>query len=123
MSEDKRANSQSYHTCDIVGCERKGRMLAKLGGRPIYYCGEHRKKYGERVIDALIDSMCNHKLSNFVSDIKTTVTINDEILSTESGSRLSVYIENKINELNEIEQNLPTKYAEDDSEDTEKSEE
>ena len=99
---------QRSKTCDIINCTNKGRVLANIGGVEIAYCPMHRKKYGERIINALINSCFNYKLTNFLAEIKTEIFFGSEILDEACGSRLKNYILTKTTELE-----LITEYAED----------
>lgn len=93
---------QRREKCQIVGCEEYGRTLAKIGGVDIVYCPKHRKKYGERIINALINSCFNYKLTNFLSEIKTDIFFGSDILDEACGSRLKNYIHIKTSELENI---------------------
>jgi len=97
--EDK---GQRSKPCDIVGCDKNGRVLAKLGGIEISYCPVHRKKYGERIINALINARFNYKLTNFLTEVKTEIFMNDEFFCEACGSNLKNYIISKTNELEAI---------------------
>ena len=108
MSDQNDSRGQRSRLCDVVGCEAKGRILANLGGMPISYCPKHRKKYGERIINALVNSVFNYKLSNFLSNVKTDIFMSDDFLSEESSKKIKDYIITKTSELEDL-----LKYAED----------
>ena len=90
---------QRTKVCMANGCTERGRVLANLGGIEIAYCPKHRKKYGERIIDALINSVFNYKLTNFLTEIKTDIFMDDEFLCEACGSKLKMYIIDKTAEL------------------------
>jgi len=96
------SRGQRSKKCDMVGCEEQGRVLARMGTIEIAYCPRHRKKYGERIINALINSRFNYKLTNFLSDVKTNVFMSDEMFCEHCGSKLKTYILDKTSELEEI---------------------
>lgn len=97
------SRGQRAHKCDIVGCNEFGRTLARLGGLPIYYCPKHRKKYGERIINAMINSLFNHKLSQFMIEVKQDIFFNKEdLLCEECATKVNDYIKNKTIELDKI---------------------
>ncbi len=94
---------QRSKICDIIGCGQKGRVLARLGGEiEIAYCPKHRKKYGERIINALINSCFNYKLTNFLSEVKTDIFFGSDILSEDSSIKLKQYILDKTGELEAV---------------------
>ena len=95
-------NSQRYKECEFPGCIQKGRILARMGKTELAYCPKHRKKYGERIINALINSRFNYKLSRFLTEIKTDIFMGGDVLSVESGSKLKSYILNKSVELDNL---------------------
>lgn len=99
MSKTK---GQRYKDCDFPDCPEKGRVLARMSGIEIAYCPTHRKKYGERIVSALINSRFNYKLSNFLTEVRTKIFMSDDILSEESGSKLKAYVIQKSVELDEI---------------------
>ena len=70
MAKKNKKEGQRHKTCEIVGCEEKGRILAILGNIDLAYCPHHRKKYGERIINALINSCFNYKLTSFLAETK-----------------------------------------------------
>lgn len=93
---------QRSKQCDITGCEEAGRILAKMGTIDIAYCPKHRKKYGERIINALINSRFNFKLTNFLSDVKAKIFMGDELFCSDCAENLKEYIISKTDELEEI---------------------
>jgi hypothetical protein len=103
MGRKSTLKGQRSRTCDIVGCEEKGRVLARMGTIEICYCPKHRKKYGERIINALVDSIFNYRLSNFLTEIKQKIFWSDDILSEDSARKLKEYILSKTAELEELE--------------------
>jgi len=103
MADPNNNRGQRSKTCDVIGCEKKGRVLANLGGIPICYCPTHRKKYGERIINALINSVFNYKLTNFLSDVKKDIFMSKDFLSEESAKKIKAYILTKTKELEELE--------------------
>lgn len=98
--DDKRG--QRAKKCDYLGCNEYGRTLATLGGNEIAYCPKHRKKYGERIINALINSSFNYKLTNFLTEVKTEIFFGSNLLGIECGSNVRSYILNKTEELDSI---------------------
>ncbi len=96
------SKGQRYKTCDIIGCEEQGRVLAKLGHIDIAYCPKHRKKYGERIIDALINSKFNYKLTNFLSEIKGDVFFSDDMFCEECSLKLKNYFISKTAEMEKL---------------------
>ena len=74
MTKEKKG--QKHAVCSVSGCEDMGRVLARLGGIEIAYCGKHRKKYGEPVINALINARFNGQLAKFLSEQKKEFTMN-----------------------------------------------
>ena len=93
---------QRSKNCDMAGCEEQGRILAKMGGIDIAYCPKHRKKYGERIVNALINARFNYKLTNFLSDVKSNVFMSDDMFCEQCGSNLKKYIISKSSELENI---------------------
>ena len=102
------SRGQRSKTCNISGCNERGRVLARFGRTEIVYCPKHRKKYGERIINALINSVFNYKLTNFLTEVKTKIFMKDDFLCEACGSKMKAYIIDKTVELEEI-----TQYAED----------
>ena len=96
------SRGQRSKECDITGCNNKGRILAKLGDIPIGYCPYHRKRYGERIINALINSLFNYKLSNFLSNVKADIFMNKDFLCQGCSEKLKQYIINKTEKLDGI---------------------
>ena len=96
------SKGQRGKECDVSNCTEHGRILAKLGTIDIAYCPRHRKKYGERIINALINSRFNYKLSNFLSVFKKDIFMNDEMFCDECGNKLKSYIISKTEELENI---------------------
>lgn len=92
---------QRKKKCDINGCEKYGRSLATMGDIEIAYCPYHRKKYGERIINALINSLFNYKLSNFLLSVKTDIFMDDVFLCDECKVKLKKYIISKTEEMEE----------------------
>lgn len=99
---DDNLRGQRTKKCDIIGCQEMGRILATLGGIEISYCAKHRKKYGERIIDAMINSLFNYKLTNFLTSVKKEIFFNKECLCKDCGIKLSSYIIEKTTELENI---------------------
>lgn len=108
MTKKSKKEGQRHKTCNVIGCEKKGRILANLGGIEVAYCPHHRKKYGERIINALINSCFNYKLTNFLTETKKEIFMNDDFLCKECGQKLKEYIIKKTTELEEL-----IKYADD----------
>ncbi len=96
------SRGQRSKQCNVVGCEDYGRVLAKLGGIEIVYCPKHRKKYGERIINALINSVFNYKLTNFLTEVKTEIFMNDNFLCEACGSKMKTYILDKTAQMESI---------------------
>jgi len=94
---------QRSKICDIVGCEEKGRVLAKLSDNiEIAYCPKHRKRYGERIINALINSCFNYKLTNFLIEVRSDIFMGSNILSEDSAKNLKNYVLEKTVELENL---------------------
>lgn len=100
MADETRG--QRSKTCDMIGCEEKGRILAHMGNIDIAYCPTHRKKYGERIINALINSRFNFKLTNFLSGVKKDIFMSDNMFCEECASKLKTYVIDKSDELDNI---------------------
>ena len=101
----KEKKGQAYATCCFRDCQEKGRVLARLGEIEIAYCGSHRKKYGERVLNALVNARFNGKLARFLSVIKQDLFMNyNSHLCEECRKKEAEYIINKTNELYILEQ-------------------
>ena len=101
----KEKKGQKYATCSIVGCKDHGRIVARLGSIEICYCAHHRKKYGERVINALINAKFNFRLSRFMNDARKDLFMNyNSHLSEESKKAEAKYIKSKIEELKALEE-------------------
>lgn len=96
------ANGQRSKECCITGCDKKGRVLARMGTIELAYCPKHRKKYGERIINALINSRFNYKLTNFLTDVKTKIFMSDEFFCEGGAEKLKEYIIEKTEELEAI---------------------
>ena len=95
---------QIYADCCFRDCKKKGRVLARLGNINIAYCGSHRKKYGERVLNALINARFNGKLARFLSVIKHDLFLNYNChLCEECRKKEADYIKTKVEELYELE--------------------
>ncbi len=93
---------QRCRTCNIKGCDKKGRVLANLGGIEIAYCPEHRKKYGERIVNALINALFNFKLTNYLADVKAKIFMSPDFFCESCGQKLKDYIIDKTEELEKI---------------------
>lgn len=105
----KEKKGQSYAQCCFHGCTSKGRILARLNSVEIAYCALHRKKYGERVLNALVNARFNGKLSNFLSDVKTHMFVNTNSHLCESCQEKELnYIKSKIAALAELENEANT---------------
>ncbi len=99
----KDKKGQKWEKCNIVGCDELGRVLARLGTVEIVYCARHRKKYGERVINALINARFNYKLTNFLSSIKQDLFMNpNSHLCDICRGKEKVYINSKTEELRDL---------------------
>lgn len=87
----------------IVGCDKGGRILAKLGDLELTYCGEHRKK-GERVINFLIASVYGEKLQAMLRESREDLFMqNYPQLSQESYTVIGSYVQTNIHKLSELE--------------------
>jgi len=103
MKQKDLSHGQRTHKCDVAGCQEFGRTLAKLGGIPIYYCPKHRKRYGERIVNALVNSLFNYKLSNYMAEVKHDIFFDKEhLLCEDCAKRVNEYILNKTSELDSI---------------------
>ena len=97
-------STQRYLPCQITGCKEYGRAVATLGGKKIAYCAPHRKKYGERIINALINSLLNYKLSNYLTEVKSDVFTNDKLELCECcNEKFTDYFKNAVNKFKEIQ--------------------
>jgi len=93
---------QRSQVCNARGCTEQGRILAHLGGTPISYCPKHRKKYGERIVNALINSLFNFKLTNFLQIVKLDLFQRNDFFCVECSEKLREYVINKTNELEDL---------------------
>lgn len=103
LGKRKEQNGQKYKVCDITGCNEMGRVIARLGSIEIAYCGHHRKKYGERIINALVNAKFNYRLSKFMSPVKHDLIINNVELCDECAKKEADYIKTKVLELEKLE--------------------
>ena len=101
MDEPVRDGQRSKQ-CDIVNCKEMGRILARMGTIEIAYCPKHRKKYGERIIDALINSRFNYMLTNFLSEVKGDIFMSDDFLCPQCSQKMKDYVIAKTVELEKI---------------------
>ena len=100
----KEKKGQTYANCCFHGCPEKGRVLARLGTVEIAYCAFHRKKYGERVLNALVNARFNGKLARFLSDVKEHMFMNSTShLCDECKKKELDYIKSKISDLEALE--------------------
>jgi len=105
----KEKKGQSYAPCCFHGCNKKGRVLARLNNIEIAYCAYHRKKYGERVLNALVNARFNGKLSKFLSDVKSHMFMNTHSHLCEDCQKKELeYIQSKIQELADLEKEAET---------------
>lgn len=101
----KEKKGQAYADCCFHGCTSKGRVLARLGTVEIAYCAFHRKKYGERVLNALVNARFNGKLSRFLSDIKEHMFVNTHSHLCDKCKQAEIdYIKSKAEALAELEE-------------------
>jgi len=100
MADETRG--QRSKLCDMIGCEDHGRILAKMGTIEISYCPKHRKKYGERIVNALINARFNFKLTNFLSGVKKDIFMSDSMFCEECASKVKSYVVEKSSELDAI---------------------
>jgi len=101
----KEKKGQTYAQCCFSGCTKQGRVLARLGTLEISYCAFHRKKYGERVLNALVNARFNGKLSKFLTDIKAHMFVNTHSHLCEDCKKKEIeYIQSKISELAILEE-------------------
>lgn len=98
------ANSQTSKPCTIHDCDKGGRVLARLGSVELTYCGHHRK-YGERVINFLVNSVFRNELTDFLSETKQDLFMDNlPRLSDESYTKLGSYVDTMIHKLDKIEE-------------------
>jgi len=100
----KEKKGQTYAQCCFHGCEKKGRILARIGKIEVAYCAYHRKRYGERVLNALVNARFNGRLSKFMSDVKHNMFLNVNSHLCETCAEKEIqYIETKMAELKSLE--------------------
>lgn len=93
--------AQTKYPCLV--CKQGGRIIGHMGDIELTYCGHHRK-YGERVLNFLINSIFHYKLSEFLKDTKEDIFMkNMPRLSDEDYKLLAEYVNTKIEELDEIQ--------------------
>ncbi|MFW6002608.1 MAG: hypothetical protein ACOCQD_04645 [archaeon] len=99
MADDR---GQRHKECEFPFCKEKGRILASMGDIEIAYCPKHRKKYGERIITALINSLFNYRLSKFMEKVKVDIFFDDNLLCENCRKNIKNYIIEKSQELDKI---------------------
>ena len=98
----KLSKAQTSKECMVSGCEGGGRTIGRLGDIELNYCGHHRK-YGERVLNFLINSVFGFKLTDFLKETKHDLFMqNIPKLSDESYELLGSYVNTKIEMLDEV---------------------
>ena len=99
----KESKVAKTYPCAVTQCNERGRVLARLGGDVIAYCPRCRK-YGERVIDFMIDSVFRNKLSKFMSETKEDIFEKDVLELDEKTNKLfKDYLKKKSYELWELD--------------------
>jgi hypothetical protein len=94
------SRAQKSKPCLI--CGDGGRTIGHMGDKELNYCGHHRK-YGERVLNFLINSVFQYKLSEFLKETKHDLFMtNLPELSQEDYDKLARYVNSKIVQLDEI---------------------
>lgn len=97
----KLSHAQTNKPCMI--CGGGGRTIGKLGNTSLNYCGYHRK-YGERVLNFLINSVYGYKLTEFLKDSKQDLFMkNAPELSEPSYERLADYVTQTVHRLEEVQ--------------------
>ena len=94
---------QRSKKCDISNCPDMGRVLARMGKTEIAYCPKHRKLYGERIVNALINSVFNYRLTNFLSSVKVRIFLSDDFLCPICATKMKTFIIEKTEELEKLE--------------------
>lgn len=98
-----RSNSQTSKPCLYIGCVKGGRLLGRLGTMELTYCGKHRK-YGERVLNFLINSMLRYKLSNLLRESKQKIFINNEPhFCDECNKKVIAFAKDMVDKVSELE--------------------
>lgn len=103
--DERLSHAQTKRECLIVGCDKGGRVLARMGKNiELTYCGHHRK-YGERVVNFLVSSAYNYKLKNLLKESKDDLFMNNmPELSEDSYKKLAEYTTKMIDKLDEVEE-------------------
>lgn len=102
--EEKVVTSQTKKPCQATGCGRGGRVIGRLGGKEVVYCGHHRKN-GERVFNFLINSVFQFKLTDFLKETKHDLfMVNNPELCNECNNRIESYIQSMVSKLDEIQE-------------------
>ncbi len=101
--EEKIVTSQTREPCQANNCPRGGRVIGRLGGKKVAYCGHHRKN-GERVFNFLINSVFHFKLTDFLKETKHDLFMaNNPELCKDCNDRLEAYIHVMIGKLDEVQ--------------------
>ena len=83
-------------------CGKGGRTIGRMGDEELNYCGHHRK-YGERVLNFLINSVFGYRLNEFLNETKSDLFMtNLPKLSDEDYKKLAAYVDEKIVMLDEV---------------------
>lgn len=97
---ETRSQSQTNKPCLI--CKQGGRTIGRMGDVELNYCGHHRK-YGERVLNFLVNSVFQYKLGAFLNDTKRDLFMNNiPELCPEDYKKLADYVNSKIIALDEV---------------------
>jgi hypothetical protein len=97
---DSLSFSQTKKPCRA--CGKGGRTIGRMGKEELNYCGHHRK-YGERVLNFLINSVFGYKLTEFLNETKQDLFMkNLPTLCDEDYKKLAVYVDEKVLQLDDI---------------------
>lgn len=85
--------------CSVVGCEKKGRRIGRLGDIELIYCSHH-EDYGVRVLNFLINSKFRYKFTRFLDETRTDLFAkNEPAFCDKCNKEIAKYVDEKIKEL------------------------
>lgn len=97
-----RKTSQTKKACLVCGAG--GRTVGRMGSIELNYCGHHRK-YAERVLNFLVNSVFRDKLTDFLGETKKDLFMDNlPRLSDESYVLLAAYVDENIHKLDEVKE-------------------
>jgi len=98
----KNEELKPFDLCMINGCNKKGKLIGKLGGIKLKYCQQHFE-YGNRVLNFFINARTGYKLNKFLKETKDDWFINNQPkLSTESELAIKEYLVKGISRIEDI---------------------